>query len=148
MPFEKAVVFRLNNEEFAIDIQQVERILGFIEPTKVPESPYFIKGIIKYQNNILPIMDLNAKFNKQNNDNINSKIIVVKHNEKSIGLLVDDVQEVIDVKKDEIESTPEVISQYSNKYINGILKKENRIIMIIDTEKILTKEEFSSLSTL
>ncbi|WDC85849.1 chemotaxis protein CheW [Caloramator sp. mosi_1] len=97
-------------------------MLGYVNPTKVPEAPMFVRGVIKYQESILPIIDLNIKFKLQSNENINSKIIVVRNNSKSIGLLVDDVQEVIDIYENELESTPEIINSYSNKYINGIIK--------------------------
>ncbi|MBZ4663115.1 MAG: purine-binding chemotaxis protein CheW [Caloramator sp.] len=148
MSTEKVVVFKLNGEDFAVDIQQVERILGYVSPTQVPEAPVFIKGIIKYQDSILPLIDLNIKFKRESNDNVNSKIIVVRNNSKSIGLLVDDVQEVIDIYENESESTPEIISGYSNKYIKGIIKKQDRIIMKIDTDKLLSKEELNSITSL
>ncbi|SHF41502.1 MULTISPECIES: chemotaxis protein CheW [Caloramator] len=147
MSTEKVVVFKLNGEDFAVDIQQVERILGYVSPTQVPEAPVFIKGIIKYQDSILPLIDLNIKFKRESNDNVNSKIIVVRNNSKSIGLLVDDVQEVIDIYENESESTPEIISGYSNKYIKGIIKKQDRIIMMIDTDKLLSKEELNTITS-
>lgn len=148
MSTEKVVVFKLNNEEFAIDIKQVERILGYVNPTKVPEAPMFIKGVIKYQDSILPIIDLNIKFKQETTKNNNLKIIVVKNHAKSIGLLVDDVQEVIDIYENELESTPEIVSGYSNKYIKSIIKKQDRIIMKIDTEKLLSNEELNTISSL
>lgn len=148
MSTEKVVVFKLNGEYFAVDIRQVERILGYVNPVQIPEAPTFIKGIIKYQDSILPLIDLSIKFKCESSDNINSKIIVVRNNSKSIGLLVDDVQEVIDIYENELESTPEIVSGYSNKYINSIIKKQDKIIMKIDTEKLLSKEEINTITSL
>lgn len=145
----KIVVFKIDGEEFAADIMQVERILGYVEPTKVPESPSFIKGVIKYQEGIIPIMDLKRRFNlADTNLKADPKIIVVKYNEKCIGLIVDMVSEVVDIKGNDIENAPDMVKGISNKYINGIVKLNNRIIILIDTEKILSKEDMESLNLL
>lgn len=149
MEINKVVIFQLNKEEFAININQVERILGYIEPTSIPESPVYIKGVIQYQDTILPIMDLKIRFNKlDRNSYVNPKIIVVKNNEQSIGLIVDDVEEVLDINAHEIESTPDIVKLNKNKYINGIIKKDNRIIMLLDAEKILSKEEMDMIQSI
>ncbi|MCX7951681.1 MAG: chemotaxis protein CheW [Clostridiales bacterium] len=149
MEINKVVIFQLNKEEFAININQVERILGYIEPTSIPESPVYIKGVIQYQDTILPIMDLKIRFNKLDmNSYVNPKIIVVKNNEQSIGLIVDDVEEVLDINAHEIESTPDIVKLNKNKYINGIIKKDNRIIMLLDAEKILSKEEMDMIQSI
>lgn len=149
MELNKFVIFQLNKEEFAININQVERILGYIEPTSVPESPIFIKGVIQYQDTILPIMDLKIRFNKLDSINyVNPKIIVIKSNGQSIGLIVDDVEEVLDISMQEIENTPDIVKLNKNKYINGIIKKENRIIMLLDAEKILSKEEIDMIQSI
>lgn len=138
----KVVIFKIDDEEFATDIMQVERILGYTQPRKVPDSPEYIKGIIKYQNSIIPIMDLKKKFNlDETNIKNDLKIIVVKLFDKSVGFIVDMVSEVVDIDEDEVEETPEIVKQTSNKYINGLIKINDRIIIFIDTEKILSEEE-------
>lgn len=145
----KVVVFKIDGEEFAADIMQVERILGYVEPTKVPESPSFIKGVIKYQEGIIPIMDLKRRFNlSDTNLKADPKIIVVKYGEKCIGLIVDMVSEVVDIKENDIENAPDIVKGISNKYIKGIVKLNNRIIILIDTEKILSREDMESLNLL
>jgi purine-binding chemotaxis protein CheW len=145
----KIVVFKIGDEDFAADIMQVERILGFAEPTKVPEAPAFIKGVIKYEDRILPIVDLKRRIGLS--DTIikdDPKIIVVKHNERKIGLIVDLVSEVIDIDGGSIEEAPEIVMGISNRYLAGMIKLESRIVIFIDTEKLLTKEEIQELSSL
>ena len=140
----KIVVFKIDNEDFAADIMQVERILGFTEPTKVPEAPAFIKGVINYEDTILPIVDLKKRLGLKDTiikDDL--KIIIVKHNERKIGLIVDVVSEVID-----IEDSPEIVRGISNKYLAGMIKLQNRIVILMNTEKILTKEEIKQLNSL
>lgn len=150
MPKEKKiVVFNIDAEEFAADISQVERILGYIEPTKVPESPPYIKGVIKYQDRILPVMDIKKRFNLLATAlKDDPKIIVVKHEDKKVGLIVDTVSEVIDVNEDLIENAPEIVKGISNRYVTGMIKLDNRIIILINTENILSKDEIKELSLL
>ena len=94
----KVLVFKIDNEEFAADIMQVERILGYTEPTRVPEAPYFVKGVIKYQGGIIPIIDVKKRLNLSETTLKNEpKIVVVKYNDKSMGLIVDMVTEVKDI---------------------------------------------------
>lgn len=149
MNVSKVVIFKIQNEEYAADIMQIERILDYTEPTKIPEAPPFVKGIIKYQDRILPIIDLKTRMHlSQNNDGNEPKIIVVKSDNKYIGLIVDMVSEVIDISTESIEETPEIIQCILNKYVYGIVKFNNRIIILLDTNKIITIEEMLQLSSL
>jgi purine-binding chemotaxis protein CheW len=149
MQTKKVVIFKIENEEYAADIMQIEKILDYTVPVKIPETPSFIKGIIKYQDKMLPIIDLKTKMhlsiNELNND---SKIIVVKNGNKYIGLIVDLVLEVIDISNDNIEETPEIIRCILNKYVNGIVKLNDRIIILLDTDKIVSIEEMIELNSL
>jgi purine-binding chemotaxis protein CheW len=149
MQTKKVVIFKIENEEYAADIMQIEKILDYTVPVKIPETPSFIKGIIKYQDKMLPIIDLKTKMhlslNSLNND---SKIIVVKNGNKYIGLIVDLVLEVIDISNDNIEETPEIIRCILNKYVNGIVKLNDRIIILLDTDKIVSIEEMIELNSL
>lgn len=145
----KVLVFKIGKEEFAADIMQVERILGFSEPTRIPEAPQFVRGVIKYQEGIIPVIDLNKRLNMELiNFSQDAKIIVVKHNEMSIGLIVDMVSEVIDISDNDIEGAPDIVKGISNKYIMGIIKLNERIIVLLDTEKILTIEQINELNLL
>lgn len=147
--YKKVLVFKIGTEEFAADIMQVERILGFSEPTRIPEAPQFVKGVIKYQEGIIPVIDLTKRLNMEvTSFNQDAKIIVVKHNETSIGLIVDMVSEVVDVADSDIEGAPDIVKGISNKYIMGIIKLNKRIIVLLDTEKILTIEQINELNLL
>jgi purine-binding chemotaxis protein CheW len=145
----KILVFKIAGEEFAADIMQVERILGFSEPTKIPEAPDFVKGVIKYQGKVIPVIDLNIRLHLETTSLSNdSKIIIVKHNEMSIGLIVDMVSEVVDIVDEDIDDAPDIVKGISNKYIMGMIKLDERIIILLDTEKILTIDQINELSLL
>jgi purine-binding chemotaxis protein CheW len=149
MKVNKVVIFKIENEEYAADIMQIDRILDYIEPTKIPEAPPFVKGIIKHQDRILPIIDLKTRMHLHDNvKDTDSKIIVVKNENKYIGLIVDLVSEVLDISSESVEETPEIIRCTLNKYVNGIVKLNNRIIILLDTEKIISIEEMVELTSL
>jgi purine-binding chemotaxis protein CheW len=149
MKVNKVVIFKIEDEEYAADIMQIERILDYTEPTKIPEAPPFVKGIIKYQEKILPIIDLKTRMHlSQSIDSYEPKIIVVKNEDKYIGLIVDMVLEVIDISSESIEETPEIIKCILNKYVFGVVKLNERIIILLDTEKIISIDEMVELNSL
>lgn len=145
----KVVIFSIDGEEFAAEIFQVERILGYTEPVKIPEAPDFIKGVIKYEGTIIPVIDVKKRFNL-NDTNIKSdkKIVVVKNAEKKAGLIVDNVSEVTDINDDVIEDAPDIVKGISNKYISSIIKLNERIIILINTENILSKDDINTLNSI
>lgn len=145
----KVVIFKINNEEYAIDIMEVERILGYVKPTQIPDSPRFVKGIINYQDDILPIIDTKSRFNLANMDySKESKIIVVKIEDSYIGLCVDMVLEVIDISEASMLITPEISKREDNKYLKGIINKDSRIILFLDTNLIIEKSDIESVQSI
>lgn len=142
----KILVFTINGEYYAADIIDVERILGYEETTKLPDSPDFIQGVINYEGDILPIISLAKRFNMPLKTSLKEeKIIVVKQEENKIGVIVDEVSEVIDVNVDSIESPPEIVSFISKRYIKGLIKLDKKIIIFLNFNKILTEDEKKSI---
>ena len=138
----KIIIFGLNGEHYAADIREVERILGYEEPTVLPEAPSFVKGVINHEDKILPIISLSKKFNiGEGTDYEAKKIIVVKRKEKKFGIIVDNVYEVRDMDGDVVENAPEITNTTERKYISGLIKLENKIVILLDLEKILSTED-------
>ncbi|WP_139904144.1 chemotaxis protein CheW [Clostridium thermarum] len=142
----KILIFLVNGEYYATDIMEVERISSYQTPTKLPDSPAFIEGVINHEGYILPIMNLYKRFNL-NNSYIGqeSKIIVAKENKGRIGIIVDLVSEVRDVKLSDIEPAPEVVAGISKRYIKGLIKLEDKIVVFLNLSTILTEEEKEDL---
>ncbi len=114
----KVLIFCINDEYYAADIMEIERILGFQEPTKLPDSPSFVDGVISYDGNILPVISLSKRFGLKENERKNdSKIIVVKQDDNKFGIMVDVVSEVRDVFAKDIENPPDIIAGISRRYI-------------------------------
>jgi len=138
----KVLVFSIAGEYYASDIMEIERILPYEETTKLPDSPSFIEGVINHEGNILPIMCLAKKFNIPYSGRLEEKkIIVAKYIDKKIGIIVDQVSEVKDIKQEEIETPPEVVSNISKRYIKGLIKLDGKIIILLNLGAILTEEE-------
>ncbi|NFL86997.1 purine-binding chemotaxis protein CheW [Clostridium botulinum] len=142
----KILIFGLNNEYYASDIKDIERILGYEEPTILPDSPNFVKGVINYQESILPIISLSTKFNLGNDEQSEEKkIIVVKQGNKKFGIIVENVYEVKDIDSELIEISPEITTTLSRNYINGLIRLDKKIVILLDVDKILSTEEEQSM---
>lgn len=138
----KVLIFNINEEYYAADIMEIERILGYEEPTKLPDSPDFIEGVINYEGNILTIISLAKKFNIHSEVNKkDSKIIVAKQDNFKIGIIVDVVSEVKDINEKDIENPPEIAYGISKRYIKGLIKSDKKIIIFLNLSTILTEEE-------
>ncbi|MBD7909874.1 MULTISPECIES: chemotaxis protein CheW [Clostridium] len=141
----KILIFSLNGEHYATDIGDVERILGYIESTEMPDVPDFVEGVINYENNILPILNLSKKFNfpiiKNQSEQDQKKIIVVKRNDKKFGVIVDTVYEVSDVSNSLFEEPPAITASASKNYIEGLIKLNDKIVILLNLDKILSDEE-------
>lgn len=138
----KVLIFVVNKEYYAADIMQVERILGHEISTKIPDVPSFVDGVINYEGSILPVVSLAKRFNLPKSDVTNeTKVIVSKLENGKVGIIVDLVSEVRDVTLDDIEEPPNVISGISKRYIKGLIKIDNNIVIFLDVSKILTDEE-------
>lgn len=137
----KILVFKLGNEFYATDIMEVERILGYEEPTALPDSPSFLDGVINYESSVLPIINLADKFKLNFENSLDKKIIVVKRDSGKFGILVDGVSEVLNILEEEIKNPDSLTTLISKKYIKGLIKKKENIVIMVDLEKVLTVEE-------
>lgn len=138
----KMLIFGLNGEHYATDIKEVERILGYQEPTVLPDAPHFVKGVINHEEKILPIISLSKKFNiGDDQESQDRKIIVVKRDENKFGIIVENVYEVRDVNSDLMEPAPPITATIDKKYIAGLIKLGEKIVILLDLEKILSSAD-------
>lgn len=136
------VVFKLGKEEYGIDIMNVREIIQYQESIKVPNSPKFIEGIINYRGKVIPIICLKKKFGIEDSlRDGNTRIIVINLNEKQIGFIVDEASQTVRIDDDNIDPTPDIIVGIERRYITGVGKLGDRLIILIDLEKVLTDEE-------
>ena len=143
------VIFKLGNEEYGVDIMNVKEISEFKESIKVPNAPYFVSGIINLRGEIIPIVDLKKRFNI-NSEIVDkdTRIIVINLNDKLVGFIVDDASQVLRINDENIDSAPELVTGMDRQYISGVGKVGEKLIIILDLEKILTVEEKEKLSNM
>jgi len=144
------VSFNIDNEEFGIDILKVEEIIRVISITKIPNAPDFIEGVINLRGKVIPVIDLRTRLNKirKAHDN-NTRVIVVEVSGKTVGFLVDSVKEVLRIPKNITEPPPSLVSGVNSEYITAIGKLEDRLLILLDLEKVLDyrqKEELSQIN--
>lgn len=149
MPKKNQVVrFKLDKESFGIDIGRVHEIVIVPEITKVPDTPDFLEGIINLRGKIVSVIDLRKrlKFNGSHRDKKN-RILVTEINNRVVGLIVDEVSEVLSLDTSSIEPPPEMVNSAGVEYITGVGKLEDRIILLLDLEKVLNPEEIAGLGS-
>ncbi|MCL6120364.1 MAG: chemotaxis protein CheW [Deltaproteobacteria bacterium] len=136
------VTFKLGNEEFALDILKVQEINRVVEITKVPKAPDFVEGVINLRGRVIPIVDIRKKFHlKIKEATKETRIIVVNIMNKTIGLIVDSVSEVLRINSSTIQPPPPLIAGLDSDYIKGVGKLDERLIILLDIDKIFTTGE-------
>ena len=133
------VTFRLGNEEFALDILKVQEINRIVDITRVPKAPDFVEGVINLRGRVIPIVDIRKKFHlKMKETTKETRIIVVNIMNKTIGLIVDSVSEVLRIDSGIIQPPPPLIAGLDSDYIKGVGKLDDRLIILLDIDKIFT----------
>lgn len=142
------VSFKIGEEEFGVDILKVQEINRMLEITQVPNSPEFVEGIINLRGKVIPVIDLRIKLNmvKKEYDS-NTRVVVVEVNNRVVGFIVDEVSEVLRIPKSITEPPPALVSGISSEFITAVGKLENRLLILLDLEKILSVEEKTQLET-
>jgi purine-binding chemotaxis protein CheW len=143
----KYLTFLLGKEAYAIEIKFVTEIIGIQPITEVPELPVYVKGIINLRGKIIPVMDVRLRFKKKPVDyNDRTCVIVIDVLNISVGLIVDNVSEVLSISDENIVPPPEMNRGSENKYIKAIGKVENDVKLILDCEKLMSDKEVEAIS--
>lgn len=140
------VTFRLGNEEFSLDILRVQEIIRHMELTRVPRTPDFVEGVINLRGRVIPVLDLRKRFGLPSDERTNeTRIIVVDVDNRTVGLKVDAVSEVLRLPADTVEPPPAIVAGAESDYIKGVGKLDGRLIILLDVSKILTGTERDAL---
>lgn len=143
----KYLTFELGEETFGIEIKFVTEIIGIQPITFVPEMPDYIKGIINLRGKVIPVIDMRLKFKKESIDyNDRTCIIVIDIEDISIGLIVDSVAEVINVGDENIVPPPSYKTGFQNRYIKGIGKVGEAVILLLDCQKLISQDDLEDIS--
>ena len=140
------VTFTLDNEEYAVAILKVQEIIRMKEITRVPNSPAFVEGVINLRGKVIPVVDLRKKFDlaeKENDEQ--SRIMIMDIQGITMGLVVDSVSEVLRIPSNTVEPTPPMASNISAEFIKGIAKLEDRLIILLDMDRLLGRAEETAM---
>jgi len=143
----KYLTFMIGKETYAIEIKYVTEIIGIQPITEVPEMPEHVKGIINLRGKIIPLMDVRLRFKKKPAEyNDRTCVIVIDIENISVGLIVDNVSEVLSISDENISLPPELNRGTDNKYIKAIGKVDNDVKLILDCEKLLNEREIETIN--
>jgi len=142
----QCVTFTLEDETYGINVMQVQEVLREIEVAPVPGAPHYVMGIINLRGNVVSVIDARMRFGlpvKESTDL--TRIIVIEVQQHIIGILVDSVAEVVDIKRTEIETAPNVGTSETSKYIDGVVSRGDKLLILVDLNKLLSTEEWGEL---
>lgn len=143
----QCVTFTLEDETYGINVMQVQEVLREIEVAPVPGSPHYVLGIINLRGNVVSVIDARTRFGlaARESDEL-TRIIVIEAQQQIIGILVDSVAEVVDVKVEEIDTAPNVGNAETSKYIDGVVSRGDNLLILVDLNKLLSEQELGEIS--
>lgn len=142
MAVQQLVKFQVADETFGINITQIYQILLPQEIFKVPNTPPFIEGLLNLRGKVLTVFNLRKRFNMPDKENdANTKILIVNSNDTLLGFTVDSVTEIVRVSDEEIESTPSALATFDKRFLSGVAKLGDKLILLLNLEKVLSSDD-------
>lgn len=143
------VVFSVADEIYGVDIHQVKEIIRVPEITRVPRTPEFVEGVLNLRGSVIPVLDLRKRFGfppgEANND---QRIVVLEMEDQTVGTIVDSVSEVLQIDAADIDSPSPYVVSVDSQYIAGIAKLKEKLIILLDVNRVLSTEERNSMADL
>ncbi|TYL48479.1 chemotaxis protein CheW [Marinomonas sp. IMCC 4694] len=148
-PMLQWVTFRLENEIYGVNVMQVKEVLRYCEVAPVPGAPSFVLGIIHLRGTVVTVIDTCQRFDLPSGEITDStRIMILEVEGHVIGILVDAVSEVVYLRQSEIEPSPNVGNDESSKFIQGVCHKNDILLILVDLDKLLSKNEWSEVGSM
>jgi len=143
------VTFHLENEKYGIKVMQVQEVLRMTEIAPVPGAPHYVLGIINLRGNVVTVIDTRRRFGLPDAEaDDETRIVIIEADNNVVGILVDSVAEVVDLRTSEIETAPNVGNDESSKYIQGVSSRDDELLILVDVNKLLSDEEWQEVASL
>ncbi|MDP5134894.1 chemotaxis protein CheW [Rheinheimera baltica] len=143
------VTFKLQEETYGINVMQVQEVLRYTEIAPVPGSPDYVLGIINLRGNVVTVIDTRSRFGLEPAEvTDNSRIVIIEAEKQVIGILVDSVAEVVYLKSSEIDTAPNVGTDESARFIQGVSNREGELLILVDLNKLLSDEEWDEITSI
>ena len=147
----KYLTFNLGGETYGLEIMKVQEIIKMIEVTSIPKTPEFVRGVVNLRGKVIPVIDLRLKFDMEGQEDTEKTCVIVvqvKNTEDSvtiIGIIVDEVAEVMDIEGEQIEPPPMLGGNIDTDFILGMGKMDKKVITMLDIDKVLKKDEIAAV---
>ncbi len=142
------VTFRLDGETYGINVMQVQEVLRMTEIAPVPGAPDYVIGIINLRGNVVTVIETRKRFGLMPTEADDStRIVIIESDNNIVGILVDSVAEVVNLRGSQIETAPNVGNEESSKYIQGVFSREEDILILVDLNKFLSDDEWSDVGS-
>jgi len=147
----KYLTFKLDVEEFGLEILKVQEIIKMMDVTRVPRTPAFVRGVINLRGKVIPIVDLRLKFDMESRENTDKTCVIVVQVKRAggtivTGIIVDEVSEVLDVTAEQIEPPPEFGGSVDTAFILGMGKVGERVVTLMDVDRVLSSEDVAAVA--
>lgn len=143
------VTFRLEKEVYGVNVMQVQEVLRYTDIAPVPGAPAYVIGIINLRGNVVTVIDTRQRFGLAPTEiTDNSRIIIIEVSGQVVGILVDAVAEVVYLSQSEIESPPNLGNEEAAKFIHGVCHKNDRLLILVELDKLMTEDEWAEIINL
>ncbi len=148
----KLVTFQLGEELYGVEIMDVDQIVRVQTVRPIPNAPYYVEGIFNLRSEIIPIISLHKRFHikkasTDENDQLLGGFIILKIENSKIGIVIDRIARVVDVKKDEIQPPPQMIAGIGAEYIHGVARRDPGYLIILDIHRLFNPKELQKITT-
>ncbi|MGM0370631.1 MAG: chemotaxis protein CheW [Bacillota bacterium] len=141
------LTFEVADEEYGVDVLKVQEIIRYHEPTAMPNAPEVIKGVINFRGEVIPVVDLRKKFNLADKEYDNFTVIIaLEVKSKIVGVIVDQVSDIVSFSDEDIQANLDFGSQVDTEFIKGMARLDERLIILLYLEKLLSFEEFKAVN--
>ncbi len=141
------VTFKLKDETYGINVMKVQEVLRISEIAPVPGAPEYVLGIINLRGNVVTVIDTRTRFGLPTAEvDDASRIVIIESDEQVVGILVDSVAEVVELRHSQIDAAPNIGNEESSRYIQGVASSDDSMLIVVDLNKLLTEEEWSEMS--
>ncbi|HEX7057966.1 MAG TPA: chemotaxis protein CheW [Bacilli bacterium] len=146
----KVIVFKLGEEEYGVEVENVRTIERMMPLTRVPKTPKFVKGVINLRGVVVPVIDLRERFGLAPSEPTNNtRLIIVAVGNIEVGLIVDSANDVVDLDADKIADPPEVVGGIKAKYLRGVARiGDERLLVMLNLQEVLNKNEIIQLEAI
>ena len=149
----KLVTFQLGEELYGVEIMDVDQIVRVQDVRPIPNAPYYVEGIFNLRSEIIPVIRLHKRFHIKKasldeGDEFLGGFIIIKVENNKIGIIIDRVARVVDVKKEEIQPPPQMIAGIGAEYINGVVRRDPGYLIILDIHRLFNPKELQKITNL